>query len=104
MQTSIHLPQNKKTKQNKKSKNNERGSISPVLGGLCQLVLRLLVLRLHPQHEASTSQLGFRLLQLVSQVKDLTCRVVSVLQKTHTQKKVKETQLEFSRQRSGLHL
>ena len=56
-------------------------SISPVFGGLGQLVLCLLVLSLHAQHEAPTPQLRFRLLQLVGQVKDLTRCVVCILQK-----------------------
>ena len=56
-------------------------SISPVFGGLGQLVLRLLVLSLHAQHEAPTPQLRLRLLQLVGQVKDLTRCVVCILQK-----------------------
>ena len=71
-------------KQNLKPRRRDKTwcpSISPVFGGLGQLVLRLLVLSLHAQHEAPTPQLRLRLLQLVGQVKDLTRCVVCILQK-----------------------
>lgn len=52
-----------------------------------QFVLRLPVMRVQPEHEAASAQLGLRLLQLLRQVKHLACGVVRVLtiQQTHTE-------------------
>lgn len=59
-----------------------------------QFVLRLPVMRVQPEHEAASAQLGLRLLQLLRQVKHLACGIVRVLtiQQTqmYTQKSIHE--------------
>lgn len=56
----------------------------PVSRRLGQFVLRFPVMRVQSQHEASSAQLGLRLLQLLRQVEHLARGVVRVLSTEQT--------------------
>lgn len=57
---------------------------SPIACGFGQFVLRFPVVRVQPEHEASSSQLSLGLLQLFGQIEHLPRRVVRILNTSQT--------------------